>query len=94
MSWIKSIKRVFGLSRSDIEMMSCQEVMDVLYEYIDDELDEVTRLRVKGHMDMGQCECERALLFEIAFLKKVRGSLTSEPVPEDLRQRIIDRLVD
>ena len=97
MSWYQNLKRVFGLadlSKADIEKMSCEEVGALLYEYIDEELDAVTRARVKNHLEDGECPCQKVLLFELAFLERVRGSMDAEPVPDDLKQRIIASLVE
>ncbi len=49
---------------------------------------------MKSHFDMGECPCERALLFEIAFLDKVKGAAEPTQAPDALKQRIIDRLTD
>ena len=95
MAWLTSLKRFLGMDRGEakaaIAMMNCDEVMALLHEYIDGEIDEVTRLRMDTHLGMGECECQRMLLFEVAFLEKVKGT-QGESIPEDLRRRIVESL--
>ena len=97
MQWLQKIRRAIGLggmSRSDIAMMSCEDVTSRLYDFVDSELDEATRETIKAHLDAGACECRRALLMEIAFNERVRGSLECGGAPKPLKDRILQSLTE
>lgn len=108
MNWIQRLKQLFGPIEAPaptdsadtmqcpgdaIGDMTCAEVMEQLHAYIDEEIDQEIRDRMKTHFDTAPCECERALLFELSFLTKVRGSVETESIPPDLRNRILKSLV-
>ncbi|MGI9625259.1 MAG: zf-HC2 domain-containing protein [Longimicrobiales bacterium] len=95
MSLLDRMKAALGFgedTEAKIQMMSCRDVGERLFDYIDGELDLETIARVRAHVEAGECECERALLLEIAFHKKVKGCLDSAAAPDGLRQRVLDSL--
>ena len=98
MTWLDRLKQVLGLgpgeiaeARQSIGLLSCDEVAGFLYEYIDQELDAGTRTRVQEHLEMDSCDCNRLLLFELAFLDRVRRS-NAPPAPDGVRTKILARL--
>ena len=95
MSWLKRLRARLGgraPRATDIETMSCAEVVAVLFDYVDEELEDEAKAAVDRHVSMGTCACKRALLLELAFTDKVRGTLRRGRAPEGLRRRIIDSL--
>lgn len=95
MSWLKRLRTHFGgksIQSSDIDMMSCEQVVALLFDYVDDELDVQARAAIDQHVSQGACACKRALLLELAFTDKVRGTLRRGRAPEGLKRRIIESL--
>jgi anti-sigma factor (TIGR02949 family) len=77
---------------TDIEgQLSCEEVVRLLWDYLDSELDDDRRLRVHEHL--AECEhCAGQFTFEGAFLRAI-GSLIDEPLDvTGLRGRVLARL--
>jgi mycothiol system anti-sigma-R factor len=75
------------------DMPSCEEALAVIYEFLDGELDEMSRERVQAHFDVcGQCYPK--LRFEESFRAAVRKASTGEAPPPDLRAKLLDLLAD
>jgi len=72
-------------------LMPCHEVVALLWEYLDDELDEQMRARIREHLD--HCHhCTDHFTFEGAFLRTVTRVI-DEPVETGaLRERILEAL--
>jgi anti-sigma factor RsiW len=72
--------------------LSCEEMVQLLWDYLDGELDDALRERVRMHL----AECDHRagqFTFEGAFLRSV-DSLIDQPLGTTaLRQRILNRLV-
>ena len=96
MNWIK---RLFGGGStgdgdgagSSTDMMSCEEAIERLYEYLDDELESLESERVAEHFRICQ-RCYPHVNFEKAFLAAVNRSQTDEAAPQDLKSRIMRAL--
>jgi anti-sigma factor (TIGR02949 family) len=71
--------------------MSCDEAVQVLWEYLDRELDHALRERVRNHLE--QCRhCRSQYTFEGHFLRTV-GSVVEAPIETTaLRERILEAL--
>ena len=71
--------------------ISCEDVVRSLWEYLDAELDDVLRERIRLHL--AECEhCHEQFTFESAFLHAVER-LIEEPVETaSLRERIVTHL--
>ena len=66
----------------------CTEVLSLLYVYIDEEIDEVHRIEVSAHL--GECPpCVEHFTVERRLKERVREACQAEPVPEQVRSRII-----
>ena len=71
--------------------MNCREMKDKLYAFIDQELPEADATALRAHLD--HCRgCDEELLFERAFLERLRDCCTSDRAPSTLRERIVIRL--
>jgi hypothetical protein len=72
-------------------MMNCNECMDRIDEFLDNELDTVSRLEFSAHLE-GCAECSR----ELAAIRELREQVASLPrsldPPRDLWPGISDRL--
>ena len=71
--------------------MDCDDCLERLYTFLDQELGEVDLAQVKRHLeDCG--DCGDNFQFEARFLRIVRDCGTAEVAPAELRERIIRRL--
>ena len=70
--------------------VNCNEALAELYTFLDGELDQERRADIDAHL--GRCgHCHDVHDFE-AELRHLIASKATEAVPEDLRQRILERL--
>ena len=77
---------------TDADRPECREALDVLYHYLDGELDEQRRIVIRAHLE--RCSpCLEAFDFE-AELKIVVAKRCRESVPESLRRRVAEVLAD
>ena len=71
--------------------MSCQHVVRQLWDYLDNELDDELRRRVRAHLDA--CEhCLDHFTFEGAFLRVVASHLDEVADTRTLREQIVGAL--
>jgi mycothiol system anti-sigma-R factor len=71
--------------------MDCDDCLERLYEFLDQELSEQDVKTVRRHLDA--CSgCADHFFFEERFLERVRHSCESDRAPESLRQSIILRM--
>jgi len=72
-------------------LMPCHEVVALLWEYLDEELDDTMRARIREHLD--HCHhCTDHFTFEGAFLRTVARVIDEPCETEPLRQRILATL--
>jgi mycothiol system anti-sigma-R factor len=72
--------------------VECNETIEILYHYLDGELTEERRVVIKRHLD--DCPpCLHAFDFEVE-LRQVIADRCKDRVPESLRQRIHDALIE
>lgn len=76
-----------------MEMISCEEALAVLYEYLDGELEGVSHERVKAHFDIC-ARCYPRLSLEKSFLAAVEKAGTGEKAPPELRTKVLGLLED
>ena len=98
MNWLK---RLFGGgagknggeengSGSALDMITCQEALERLYEYLDGELVPTETGQVEAHFRMCQ-RCYPHLQFERSFLQAVRGC-DGGGAPDELKSRVLEAL--
>jgi mycothiol system anti-sigma-R factor len=69
----------------------CNEVLALVYNYLDGELDQDGCSDVKEHLD--ECgPCLREYGLEEAVKRLVHKSCGCDPVPEDLRDKVLARI--
>jgi mycothiol system anti-sigma-R factor len=69
----------------------CSEVLALVYNYLDGELDQDGCSDVREHLD--ECgPCLREYGLEEAVKKLVHKSCGCDPVPEDLRDKVLARI--
>jgi mycothiol system anti-sigma-R factor len=69
----------------------CSEVLDAVYTYLDGEMDRVSYAKVKVHLE--ECgPCLREYGLEEAVKRLVHKHCGHEPVPSDLRKKVLLRI--
>jgi len=72
-------------------MMKCEEVLKLLYDYMDKQLDQVPREDIEEHLKL--CKyCRKHHDFEIALKSMVSHSCFEKKAPELLKNKIKDML--
>ncbi|MEN9804091.1 MAG: putative zinc-finger [Actinomycetota bacterium] len=70
-------------------MADCRDTIRELYAYLDEVLDESVRAQITSHLD--QCpDCQDRVQFEHTLKARIRIRAAEEPLPDTLRQRLLD----
>ncbi|OIV35525.1 mycothiol system anti-sigma-R factor [Mangrovactinospora gilvigrisea] len=70
---------------------ACSEVLDHLYEFLDNEMTDVERVKFREHFD--ECSpCLEKYGLEQAVKKLVHRSCGCDDVPDDLRGKVLGRI--
>ncbi|GAA1083546.1 mycothiol system anti-sigma-R factor [Nocardiopsis metallicus] len=80
-----------GHDKSETGDTPCSEVLDKLYTYLDGELEEGNYTEVKAHLE-GCSPCLDEYGLEEAVKKLVAKHCGCDPVPLDLRDKVLGRL--
>ncbi len=75
------------------EMISCEDALRLVHEFLDGELDSVPESQVKQHFDVCQ-KCYPHLHLENAFREAVRRAASGESAPEELKMRVAALIAD
>ncbi|NGN70004.1 mycothiol system anti-sigma-R factor [Streptomyces sp. A7024] len=79
------------MSCGDHHETDCSEVLDHLYEYLDQEMPEGDKSKIKEHFD--ECSpCLEKYGLEQAVKKLVKRCCGHDDVPADLRSKVLGRL--
>lgn len=71
----------------------CREVLDRVYEYLDQEMDQLDCAKIRQHLQ--ECgPCLREYHLDEALKALIRRSCTCERAPEQLRTRILTRITE
>ena len=93
MSMFDRLKGMFGGSpdngRDDggVAMISCEDALRRVHEFLDGELEESSAEEVKQHFDMCQ-RCYPHLQLETAFREAVRRAAAGQSAPPQLRDKV------
>lgn len=69
----------------------CSEVLDRVFEYLDNEMDTLDCAKIKQHLE--ECgPCLREYTIDSALKALIRRSCACEPAPETLRLRVLTRI--
>ncbi len=75
------------------DMISCQEALSVIQEFIDGELEDASYERVKAHFDVCR-RCYPYLRLEEAFREALRRAGMQARAPEALKERLARALTE
>ncbi|MEM7414012.1 MAG: mycothiol system anti-sigma-R factor [Gemmatimonadota bacterium] len=96
MSLLDRLKKLLGVSGNGggggtavgtAAMISCEDALQLVHEYLDGELDDVPAAEVKQHFDMCQ-RCYPHLHLETVFRDALRRANAGQAAPEELKSRI------
>ena len=73
------------------EMMSCEDALARVYEYLDGELDHLTHEQVKAHFDVCR-RCYPHLASEQSFKAALNRAVEGHDAPEALKNRVLQLL--
>ncbi|GAA1469131.1 mycothiol system anti-sigma-R factor [Nocardiopsis exhalans] len=82
-----------GHDKPETDDTPCSEVLDKLYTYLDGELEEGNYTEVKAHLE-GCSPCLDEYGLEEAVKKLVAKHCGCDPVPLDLRDKVLGRLAE
>jgi anti-sigma factor (TIGR02949 family) len=68
-------------------MISCEDALRLVHEFLDGELEDASATEVKQHFDMCQ-QCYPHLHLETAFREAVRRAFAGESAPPDLKAKV------
>jgi anti-sigma factor (TIGR02949 family) len=72
--------------------MNCRDVVDVLYEYLDRELDETVEREIREHL--AACgHCFALHHFEEVYRQFLEARTRAQAAPAALRRRILEQLL-
>ncbi len=76
-----------------MKMIPCEEVVRLVWQYMDRELDESTYRQLQAHIR--QCrDCGPRHDFEARLRAIIQGKCAGQPAPERLRRRLLAMLQD
>lgn len=73
------------------DMISCDEALERLFEYLDGELEGETEEQVARHFEICR-RCYPRLSFEKAFQEALRRAKKGEEAPRKVRERVLELL--
>ncbi len=76
---------------ADTRMLTCQEALEWMYEFMDGELPDADAARVDQHFKMCQA-CYPHLQLEESFRSRLRAAAGRTGVPEAVRSRVLELL--
>jgi anti-sigma factor (TIGR02949 family) len=88
MSIFDSLKRMFGVGRREHAHTRCREALRLVHDFIDGELEGVTRAQVEEHFEVCK-RCYPHLRLEQRFREALRRACTREKAPPELRDRVL-----
>jgi len=71
--------------------MDCDDCLEKLYQFLDQELGPAERKEIAQHLE-GCDDCGDTVVFQEQFLKVIRDCWTSDAAPAELRKRVSERL--
>lgn len=99
MSFFDALKRLFGGASSngeggpEMDMISCEDALSLIHEFIDGELEDVSSQQVKAHFDA--CErCYPHLHLEEVFRESMQKAARGGKASPELKSRLMELLAE
>lgn len=73
------------------EMLSCEEALARIYEFLDGELETMTHDQVERHFEVCK-RCYPQLQWEQSFRRALHRAVDDREAPEDLKRRVLHLL--
>ena len=80
-----------GRSAGGDEMISCEDALSRVYEYLDGELEGFTHAQVKAHFDVCR-RCYPHLASEQSFKAALSRAVRGQRAPDELKDRVLQLL--
>jgi len=98
MGFLDTLAGLFGGSNGDEpdgkpEMVSCEDALAAMQEFIDGELEGVPASQVEAHFEKCQA-CYPHLRFEESFREAVQKAASAQGAPPELKARVLDLLAN
>ncbi len=98
MSFLDKLRSLFADTPPDggssaLPMISCEEALSVVHDFLDGELPDVSREQVKAHFDACQ-RCYPHLHLEELFREAIRRAGTEERAPAGLKVKLMELLAE
>ena len=100
MSMFEKLRSLFGKGPPEEEpadeggaMISCEDALRKVHEFLDGELEDTSAEEVKQHFDMCQ-RCYPHLQLETAFREAVRRATVGDTAPPELRDKVTALLAE
>lgn len=72
-------------------MMSCEEALEALFEYLDGELDTMDTARIEKHLEICKA-CYPRAEFERSFLEALERARNAQTAPNHIQARVLAAL--
>jgi anti-sigma factor (TIGR02949 family) len=82
-----------GTSPDPIDMISCEDALRLVHEFLDGELESASEGQVRSHFDMCQ-KCYPHLHLETVYRDALRRAAAGESAPAELKARVSALLAD
>ena len=92
MTLFKRVQALLGMT-SGKPMMPCEEVVERLFEYLDEEMPDFESQQVKDHLEVCK-KCYPRAEFERAFLEAVQKVKSGDACPDSVRRSILAAIED
>jgi len=96
MSLFDSLKRLLGLdgngdmgAAQEAQGITCQDALRFMHEFIDGELEGVSRAEVQAHFEVCKL-CYPHLRLERCYREALQRAYCQETAPVELRERVLD----
>lgn len=83
---LNALRRWIG-SGDDGDMLSCEDALARIYEFLDGELEEMTHEQVERHFDVCK-RCYPQLQWEQSFRRALHRAVEDEEAPDELKRRV------
>ena len=78
--------------KTESKDLDCQQALDHMYEYLDEELTPEIEARMRGHL-VDCLPCQKLADFEQTYLRFLEARTKTRGAPAELRRKILERII-